>query len=34
VKPFEFLLGWLGIGSIMVGELGPLDPLVKRLAGR
>jgi len=24
----------LGISSIMVGELGPLDPLVERLAGR
>jgi len=23
----------LGISSIMVGELGPLDPLVERLAG-
>ena len=40
-RPFEFLADArdvvrerLGISSFMVGGLGPLDPLVERLAGR
>jgi probable F420-dependent oxidoreductase len=33
VEKFRRLRDELGIGSFMVGELGPLDPVVERLAG-
>jgi probable F420-dependent oxidoreductase len=33
-EKFERLRDQLGISSFMVGEMGPLDPLVERMAGR